>query len=344
MELLRIVSILLILIFHCAYKSEFNFTSGFSGNKLIVKTFWMFGELGVNLFVLISGYFMINGCFKWRKLIRMLAQVQFYWWGSIFFVVCAGLSEFPGLKDLFLSFFPVTLNRYWFITAYVILYIFSPYLNIFARSMQKNIFGHFLLTLLILYSIIPTMFGLFFNSTESMLYYNRLIWMSIMYFSGAYIRMYMQNGIFGNRTGKFSLGITAAVFAALVGSILIIDRLSNFFSLLGTTEPAYFWPPNTVLMVCLSFSVFDIFLHLRISYNPIINTIASTTLGIYLLHDGILFHWLWNKVFRCAEYQNSPFLIFYILRSVLIIFVGGVLIDLVRQILEKFISKLFRMV
>lgn len=59
MELLRIISIFLIIVFHCAFKSGFNFELGFHVNKLIVKTCWMFGELGVNLFQLISGYFMV---------------------------------------------------------------------------------------------------------------------------------------------------------------------------------------------------------------------------------------------------------------------------------------------
>ena len=43
MELLRVVSMILIVVFHCAFKSSFNFEPGFSANKLIVKTFWMFG-------------------------------------------------------------------------------------------------------------------------------------------------------------------------------------------------------------------------------------------------------------------------------------------------------------
>lgn len=57
MELLRVFSILMIIIFHCAYKSGFNFSLGFSVNQFLIKSFWMLGELEVNLFMLISGYF-----------------------------------------------------------------------------------------------------------------------------------------------------------------------------------------------------------------------------------------------------------------------------------------------
>lgn len=77
-ELLRIISMLLIIIFHCAYKSGFVFEEYFSMNKFLVKIFWMFGELGVNLFGLISGYHMIQGRFKHKKLILLTSEVFFY--------------------------------------------------------------------------------------------------------------------------------------------------------------------------------------------------------------------------------------------------------------------------
>lgn len=191
MELLRIVSMAMIVVFHCAYKSDFSFEPGFSVNKLIVKSFWMLGELGVNLFMLISGYFLVNGRFKWKKLIRLLAEAQFYYWLTLFISCKVGLRTPPAGNDLFLSFFPVTLNHWWFLTAYILIYILSPYLNAFARAMEESTYRKFLLTALSLYCIIPTFFGLFYNTTESMLYYNRFIWLIIVYFLGAYIYIYI---------------------------------------------------------------------------------------------------------------------------------------------------------
>lgn len=130
MELLRILSIFMIVVFHCAYKSGFEFSQQFSLNKLVVKTFWMLGELGVNLLVLISGYFMVNGKFKWTKAIRLIAEVLFYSVFTWLLAICLGISGPPGnWKDLFPILLPVTLNRYWFIAAYLIVYIMSPYLT-----------------------------------------------------------------------------------------------------------------------------------------------------------------------------------------------------------------------
>ena len=59
LDLLRVIAILMIIIFHVCYKALiFNNLSGF--NKLIVAFFLHFGEIGVNLFMLITGFFYIK--------------------------------------------------------------------------------------------------------------------------------------------------------------------------------------------------------------------------------------------------------------------------------------------
>lgn len=338
-ELLRIISIFLIIIFHCAFKSGFEFGVCLSVNKLLVKTFYMFGELGVNLFVLIFGYFMVNSRFRCIKLIRLLAEVQFYHWIMIFVACKLDVFELTGWKNVFLSFFPVTLNYYWFITAYIIIYILSTYFNILIHAMDKKTYQKLLGIVLILYCVIPSVLGLFLGTTESILYYNRMIWMVVVYFLGAYIQKY---GLPIIRAKKEAVIIVLFSSAILMSSILVINKFHDFFVILGTDEPAFFWPPNTVPMILLSIGIFGLFLHLKISYHRGINIIASTTLGIYLLHDGILASWIWRKVFRCVEYQNSPFLIIYIFGVAILIFVVGVVIDLLRQKTEQcIVERLF---
>lgn len=337
MELLRIFSILMIIIFHCAYKSGFNFSPGFSVNQFLIKSCWMLGELGVNLFMLISGYFMASGHFKWKKLLRLLIEVMFYTQATIWFGNQIGVCALFGWKERFLSFFPVILNRYWFITAYLMVYILSPFFNLLAHAMDRKTYRNFLSTILVLFCVIPTCMGIFYNTSETILYYNRLIWLIVIYFIGEYLYIYEQGNYAGNTAQKRiakTIGITASI---MLLSIVLIDRFHDFFEMLGTTEAAYFWHPNTIPMVVLSIAVFLWFRNCRLSYHPVINTVASTTLGIYLLHDGILSSWLWMTVFRCADYQSSPFLCLRILAAAFIIFFVGAGIDLFRQFLEKHI-------
>lgn len=331
-ELLRIIAIFFIIIFHCVYKSGFSFEQGLSTNKLIVKTFWMLGELGVNLFFLITGYFMINGKFKVKKLILIITQVFFYHLITIIFANYIGIYEISSFSSLFATFFPLTSNFYWYITAYVLLYILSPYINVLCRAMTKATYQKFLITLLVLYSFIPTFFGAFYNTTESLLYYNRLIWGMIVYFIGAYIKLYSIPLI---NTKKKSIILACVSALVMIISILIIEKFNNFFAIIGINESAYLWTPNNIPMILLSISIFNIFANLKIKENIFINKLASTTLGIYLLHDGILANWLWKTVFKTKVYQNSPILFFYIIGCGITVFIVGACIDLIRQLIEK---------
>ena len=88
-------------------------------------------------------------------------------------------------------------------------------------------------------------------------------------------------------------------------------------------------------MLILSVSIFNIFLNLKIKDNKIINSLASTTLGVYMLHHGILLGYIWKTIFKSKEHMLGPHPIISIFSSTLIIFIIGALIDLIRQLLEK---------
>ena len=331
-ELLRIISMLLIISFHYVYKSGYVFEE-LNYNSFIVKMFYFFGELGVNLFILISGYFLINSKFSMKKLIRLILEINFYY---IFSMILKSFLNHSILlttfMDCFKLFFAVIFDRYWFATAYVLLYIMSPYINTFIHSIKKETFIKLLITVILLWSIIPTIFGIIKNDTETLLYYNRFIWMMVMYLIGAYIRLY--NIKFFEKKNK-SLIVAILSFVLMILSIFVIYMFSNVFNKLKNLEIAYFWRPNTILMLILSISIFEIFINFKIEYNKIINTLASTTLGIYLLHDGPLTNFLWKVILKTKDALNSKYSIIYIIVSALIIFLVGAIVDLIRQAIEK---------
>ena len=54
------------------------------------------------------------------------------------------------------------------------------------------------------------------------------------------------------------------------------------------------------------------------------------------MHDGVLAYWFWRFAFKNSTYQESPYLILQILKATFIIFVVGMIIDLIRQLIEKY--------
>lgn len=330
-ELLRILAMFLIISFHYVYKSGYTFET-LSINNFIIKSFWLFGELGVNLFILITGYFMINGRFSFKKLILLMMEVLFYYLFSVLISTRVNNWSIQTFKDGFLLFFPVILNKYWFITVYILVYILSPYLNIFIKSMNRKTFLRFIITTLILWCIIPTFFGLFFNSTEKMLYYSRFIWFIIMYCVGAYIKLYSLKSF--EKISKCFISALISFLIMLIG-IVIIYKFSDVFKKIGTTEIAYFWPPNTLPMFILSISIFEIFLKIKMNSCKIINILASTTLGIYMIHDGVLNRYIWDKIFMTKQHLNNKYFLIYIVGTTIIIYLLGTIVDLIRQLIEK---------
>lgn len=334
-EILRIISMLCIICFHYVYKSGY-IVENLSINSFFIKIFWFFGEFGVNIFMLIMGYFMVHGKFSFKKLICLILEVDFYYLISMYIANKLGISKIePSVRSYVLLFFPTIINKYWFITAYILVYIISPYLNILIKNMEERTYKKFLLTVLILWCVIPTIFGIFYNNTETLMYYSRFLWFIIMYFVGAYIRLYSKF--------KKSICLRNALlsFLAMILGILIIYKFRNVFDSLGTKELSYFWTPNTIPMFIFSISIFEIFLKIDVGSIKIINKIASTTLGIYIMHDGVLNPYIWQVIFKTFQHLHGNFPIIHILSASIMIFCVGLIIDLIRQFIEKITIKKF---
>jgi len=76
---------------------------------------------------------------------------------------------------------------------------------------------------------------------------------------------------------------------------------------------------------------------MQIRFSGIVNYIAGLTFGIYLFHeDYYLREGLWQQVFRGARFADSPYLIPYIIFQVAAVFITGSVIELIRQLTEKF--------
>lgn len=152
-ELLRIVSMFLVLLLHSLYYSLGRPTAEDyvnSGVEMVLRTeFEAISLVCVNVFVMISGWFGI------KIKIKRLAEFIYQWLFLAVFVVAVLLISgirFPigDYKYLIGSY-----QFYWFIYAYLFLYILSPILNSFINnSPQKDC-----KLVLVLYWIFMILFG-----------------------------------------------------------------------------------------------------------------------------------------------------------------------------------------
>ena len=122
-ELLRIVAMMMIVGFPSVYKG--NIIDASFMNKILIDIVWHWGEIGVNVFLLISGYHLAYQEYNRRKIYYIVLQVLFY---LVFTTIVACLYwNVPITSYIKANCFPVLSARYWFITVYIYIYTVSLY-------------------------------------------------------------------------------------------------------------------------------------------------------------------------------------------------------------------------
>lgn len=327
-ELLRIVAMILIVMHHYCIGSNFSFNTDIGIYQVLMEIFSFGGKIGVNIFVLIMGYFGIKNNFKIKKVFLLMMSVLFY---SILGLLLAYVFNCSiSTKDLMNSIFPTLSSLYWFFTTYIIVYILSPYINKFINCLSKNEFLKILFILLVLLSIIPvfTIFDLGFSNYA---------WFIFVYMTGAYIYKYINN-----INKKYLIISLISSLLIIFTSIVIFKTMSVKYSVLNDYI-LYFAQQASIFAFIASITLFLLFKDINITPNKFINKIAGTTFGIYLFHSNkYLQNFLWNDFFIPSKWSNGPYLIFHFIISILIVFIIGIIIDSIKKYTyDKIVDKIY---
>ena len=321
-ELLRIISMILIILAHFATYSNVNTRNlkiDILSNVLVPGS-----QIAVNCFILISGYFLINSEFKIKKLLKIVLETIFY---SITIFIIFGIFNLQifSWENIQINFMPITHKSYWFFTNYIILYLLFPFINIMLKQLSKKQFKILIVILIGLYSIIPTII------TSSPMFHE-LAWFITVYCIGAYIRL--------NKSKYFeNLKLNLAIF--IIGYIFIICSIV-LFTIYKINPIQRFGQLNKITVIIISINLFLIFLNINIKSNKLINVISKCTFGVYLIHEHYLMRiFLWRDLFKASEISSSLKLILYGVATTFIVFVTCTIIDFIRmKILEEPIFKL----
>lgn len=278
---------------------------------IFYKLLGAWGKTGINCFVLITGYFMCKSDITLRKFLKLALEVVFYN-VVIYFVFCiSGYEEFS-IKEAFLISLPVKNCNTGFTSAFILFYLAIPFLNILLQGLDRRLHMLLLALLLFVYTVLPMCLA--------DVAYNYLSWFSVLYLIASYIRLY---GLPRNDSAKF-WGCTSLVALALsVVSILL--------PLAFHRECTYFFvsDSNHILAILTAVTSFMYFKNLKIGYSKIINTIATTTFGILLIHANgkTMRQFLWNDLFDNPGHYSMPI---YAIGVIFLVFATCSLIDLIR--------------
>ena len=340
-ELLRVVAMLMVVMLHYLGK----------GKLLPDKTLHMdltgymawilesFSIVAVNVYVLISGYFLVESEFKLGKVVKLVLQVLFY---TVLITILAfsfGLigKEELGIYNMIVQLFPFQLEQYWFMTAYLVMYILSPVLAIGVKTLSQKSLK--IVTLLMVAfmciekSILPVQIKFDQHGYDA-------LWFICLFLVAAYIRLYGIK-ILEKPLNAILLYVAGCVFMLVedFAFLVVYEKLGEMGHLVGT--PYHY---NHILNLLASVGLFMFFLQIKLKdgkFAKFICLIAPYTLGVYLLHEHIYVRNLWPRWFGAGASWNVGMFLGGAIGTVLIVFSIGILVDYLRSILFKVGSKLF---
>ncbi len=340
-EMLRIIAMLFILFHHYAlYNSLYNLDVS-NMNKYIGIILFSLGKIGVNIFILITGYFSIKKIFSIKKLIKLWLEVVFYSVGVTFVFAISGKVQL-NFKELIKFIFPISFNKYWFITIYIILYTLMPFINRYVKKVNKEQYQKLLV---ILFFLCVGLYSIMYSSTtysmNESLPLSNIIFYILVYLIGGYIRLYGIEKI-ENISCKRTIGYTLLIFCVFTIFLTVSEIIDYKYNKLGNV---LFWytRSNSIFVYILSILTFYSFKKIELKEIKIINLLASSCFGIYLIqsHTFIAGKKLYKDIIHTEYFVKSPLLIVQAIASIIVIYFIGGCIDLVRQkVIEDKIIKI----
>lgn len=329
LDLLRIVSMLLIVFLHSIdHSGVLENALGYGrAMHLYVRFTYALCMVCVNIYIMLSGYFMVSSKFRLQKLVTLWMEAAFYSFVLKLIFMLTGQDDFS-IVSLVSCFVPILTGRYWFLTIYVGMYLVSPFLNTLIRAMDKR--QHALLNVVLFavmsvwVSVHPSIAGM--NSGGGW----GLAWFVTLYITASWLRLYYTPD---NKPLPWFVGFAAIPAGmALVFCLAVWGYLPGLFATVTGHWYRYDSAPVYLMTMCL----FVGFLNVRIPSGKLSRSIvrvAPLTLGVYLIHaHANVSPWSW-AVLELPARMASPLFPLIQLGAVLGIFVLCAALDAVRSTL-----------
>lgn len=318
-ELLRILAMFLIVLHHYCVNSglvQIMDLDHITANTVLVQFMSIGGKVGVNIFFLISGFYMVNSSMKWIKVCKLLGQIFIL--NIIVFLFLTSLGYDYGIKD-YLRIIPIVFSvPDSFIASYLMVYLLSSLINKFVKTLNKKEFGYLLGILLFYYVILQSFF---LQNT-----WHYFGWAFVLYLVGAYIKLFDMCSL------KLPFGKLSILLVLIIwGCILAVDFVGVKYGFRGWTF--FIGDSNKITVFLLGLSIFFYFLNLRVKYNKFINLVAGASFGVLLLHanNHIMRQWLWKDFLDNVFYFDNPFMWVHMFISVIAVYVVCTIIELLRK-------------
>ena len=334
-ELLRIVAACGVIVLH--YNNP-NIGGGYGAaddgsiNQAIMTFFETVFICAVNLYVLISGYFMRNSTKRdLIKPIELLAQLVVF---ELLFCLIKELPKGEGLS--FTTVLGYFTPSYWFVFVYIALYLISPYINLVWSHLSESSKKTLLIictALFSAYSILTDIIQHFRPDENNGLSTIGLLGSEagytivnfvLMYLLGCYLRDREEKGR-KTGTGKLLLLLVlnvAAIFVWTYSEKFITGDLINKTAA---------WNYDNPLVITEAVLVFLIFGNMKLGSSKVINKLATASFPAYLIHINLLEYCGIETFAR----KDPALLTAHIIGSTIVIYLISFVIFLIYDLITK---------
>ena len=329
-ELCRVLAMLTIVAGHFIGQSGLKSVHGNSTWLLLCGsgTRW-----AVNLFLIVSCWFMVDCAFKAERIARLYLTVLFY---GVPLTILGLVLGTPASKDVCRGFAPFLGRPLWFFSAYISLALVAPWLKL-AFKLSRTSLGTLVALLTVVIPVVCTL-------PDPQMCYT----VDVCYFFYVFVLVGFLKPLFSSPARhKYVALVTGAALYVL----LVLLRRSGCPFIQGWAEQclADF---KTVPNLASALLVFYFFLHLDIGSIKLINRVAASAFAVYVIHSTPAFcSFLWDRIFQTKRWMASDFYPLYATAVVAAVYLSGILLEIPRRlIVEKWllsrvgIQKLFRMV
>lgn len=322
LEILRIISMLMIVSGHSVVHGGFE-ELPLSVNGALALALTQGSRIGVDIFVILTGYFSVGKEVSLRKVKNQYFQIWTYSVLITVLMMIMGETRF-NVKLVVGALMPISTSQYWFATCYILLLLSSPCLQICIEKLDKQQYQKMLVVFGIFWSVIPTLL-------IGVPGYSNFVWFIYVYMLAAYFRKYGSDFI-----SKIRIWHGVLLFLMICVGAISVYYVGYKIPFLKNNATYLFAEMNKLPAIICALLLFFGFRNWNIKPNKKINKIASCTFGVYLLHDNPnIRNFLWCSLLKNADFITKKYFILRISFGIIAVFAIGILVEWIRQYVIK---------
>jgi hypothetical protein len=295
-------------------------------------------RVACSVFFIITAWFTVGTPFRSRRVLHV--WLTGFCYSLVLTLICMfRLRNISGF-DLYSAFFPLEQDMLWFVNCYVLLMLFSPFLNLLFRPENRRITEFLLILfgfLMILYTTAGNdRFQFGYGPVVEIGFFANEIWVAMyIYVLTGYLKTYLKKLPSGKKVLLLFLGLWLALTVYRAAFEPYESLRSGILQTLYDYGETYRSRMRTLPNLVMAYSIFFFAVQTKEKSVPVIDRLAGTALGVYCFHQVPVWReYLFNTVCRgdyLREQVHGLHRMLWVAAMICAIWVAGTVIELLRN-------------